>query len=554
MKSERWWWLTAFCVASLIVHIAVGLNSRTFAMPFPPPKHAEIEVSLEPLEEPPPKPEPKPEQPEPPKPEPQAKPEPKKDPGPRRPQKVLVKRPVEQAKPEEQTGPQRLVRAIEPRPVAPKAEPGGVDTSLVPEPLPLGVPSARRDTAAPRLTRVAKADPVLGGGGSPAPGPVLGGRGGAPGPEAPPEDILFNGGGRGGINLPREAPRIGGGGGQSVLSVENPLARDAVPEDRPGLGPGLRGGQGAGAGGGVGFGRGAGIGTRPDGRQALATLRAKPGPGIGAGEGSGIGTKPPGGGRGTGAELPGTGGSGTGYGRGSGIGIGNGRGAGIGDGGGAPRRTALNRGIPFGDVTGLLIDGNPRGGGGTGGGPGGPGRGAVFGTKPAQDAGGAPVHIVYVLDVSGSMRIGNKFGQAKAALKKALSELKPTDSFNLIYFAGNIYPFAASMLSATPANVQLAMENVESAELRGGTNISDALESALNFTTATHIFLLSDGEPSRGITDPRALRFVVRQRNSHKARIITLALGLGEDFPGIPLLKGLAEDNEGQFSYVNLAR
>ena len=71
---------------------------------------------------------------------------------------------------------------------------------------------------------------------------------------------------------------------------------------------------------------------------------------------------------------------------------------------------------------------------------------------------------------------------------------------------------------------------------------------------ATHIFLLSDGEPSRGITDEVSLRHFIRTHNLNKALIATMALGLGENFPGIPLLKGIAAENGGQFSYVNLAR
>ncbi len=199
---------------------------------------------------------------------------------------------------------------------------------------------------------------------------------------------MFSGGGAGGTKLPSVAPRLGGGGGRSVLSANNPLAKDAIPEDRPGLGPGRGGGLGAGAGGGAGYARGTGIGTDPNGKVALGTLRRKPGSGIGAGTGAGIGTRSPGGGRGAGAELPGTGGTGFGSGRGSGVGVGDGFRPGMGSGGVARGggagggRVALNRGIPFGDITGILR-GDPRGGrrhrwrpGGTGRGAGGAGVGA----------------------------------------------------------------------------------------------------------------------------------------------------------------------------------
>ncbi|HTE20081.1 MAG TPA: VWA domain-containing protein, partial [Armatimonadota bacterium] len=217
-------------------------------------------------------------------------------------------------------------------------------------------------------------------------------------------------------------------------------------------------------------------------------------------------------------------------------------------------RMALDRGIPFGDITGLLRGGDPNGGGGRGGGPGGPGSGALVGPRSGGGGSAASAHIVYVLDTSGSMREGNKIGKAREALKKALSELKPKDTFNIVNFDGGVHQFAGSMQSATGENVRNGMAYVDAIVLQSGTNVSGALERALSHDKITHLFLLSDGEPSRGITDPGQLRALVRERNRQKAQILTLALGLGEQFPGIPLLKGLAEDNNGKFSYVNLSK
>jgi Ca-activated chloride channel family protein len=215
---------------------------------------------------------------------------------------------------------------------------------------------------------------------------------------------------------------------------------------------------------------------------------------------------------------------------------------------------ALDRGIPFGDITGLLRGGDPNGGGGRGGGPGGPGRGALVGPKPGGGGSLEVAHIVYVLDTSGSMREGDKIGKAREALQKALGELKPRDTFNIVNFDGSVHQFAGSMLSASRENIRNGMAYVDAIELRSGTNVSGALERALAHGKITHLFLLSDGEPSRGITDAGQLRALVRELNRQKAQILTLALGLGEQFPGIPLLKGLAEDNNGKFSYVNLAK
>jgi hypothetical protein len=545
MRIDRWYWLLGFIIVSASLHGIVVNYSRTLGEAIPPPPPTEMEVTLAPPEAP--LPEEKKTEPEKPKPEPKKPPAKKEGDT----EKKLPK-PVMKVAKNPDPSPAIKEPKIEPKknePTKPNADPGGIERLANETPVIAGLPSGVKNAGEPKIERK-RLDANPGGGGAPAPDPNMSGKGGAKGPETPPDELLYAGGGAGGVNLAKAAPKIGGGGGRSILAVENPLAKDAIPEERPGIGAGLGGGQGLGAGGGVGFSKNKGIGTRLDGKEALAALRTKPGNGIGASQGSGIGITPPGGGKGTGSELPGTGGTGLGYGRGSGIGIGRGKGVGVGDGGGT--RYGLNRGIPFGDVVGIL-NGDPNGGGGKGGGPGGPGRGNVFGTRPGETGGGS-VHIVYVIDTSGSMREGNKIGKAKEALKKALSELKPKDTFNIINFDFAAHPLADRMVPAIADNIDIAMQFVDELRLRNWTNLSAGLEVAFKMETATHIFVLSDGEPHGGIEDPTELRKWALENNTKKAQIITLALGLGEQFPGIPLLKGLAEDHHGKFSYVNLAK
>lgn len=481
MRGERSW-LLVFCLLSLGVHVALALGSVTFLTPVGSAGPAtQIEVFLEPIAEP-----------AAPKPQPQVKP--------RSPAAEATKRKYPFAKGRRHIGSPRNL--------------GAADI--------MGAPSTAIGSPSERSVATAIVSP---GGGSPAPGVVLGGQGGAPGPPAPPEDILFSGGGAGGAQLPVAAPRLGGGGGLSVLTTENPLAKETVPEEKPGLGPGLNGGQGTGSGGGVGFVRDRGIGTLPQGTEAVATLQSAPGEGIGAGAGDNIGTRPPGGGVGTGSLLPGTGGAGLGYGRGSGNGVGNG--GGIGGGGGPGEGAAAPRA----------------------------GRGGLFGVPPVS--GGAvdgPVRIVYVLDISLSMEEGAKFATAQRELKQALRSLKPTDSFNIITFHGLMYVLASALLPATEENVQRGIAFVDALELGEGTNLSQALERALALEGITQVLVLSDGEPTDGIQDRDLLRDLVRARNRQKAQIYTFALGRGNRFPGMALLRALAEDNNGTFRPIDLAK
>jgi Mg-chelatase subunit ChlD len=146
----------------------------------------------------------------------------------------------------------------------------------------------------------------------------------------------------------------------------------------------------------------------------------------------------------------------------------------------------------------------------------------------------------------------NKIRKAKFALKKALAELQPGDTFNVITFCGTFTSFAPVPQSATPANLRAAARFVDLARMGEGTNLGAALKAAFASDPVTQVWVLSDGVPNVGITDSAELRALVRQQGGGRAQVITLALGLGQNFPGVELLQALAADNNGTFQLVDL--
>jgi hypothetical protein len=497
MRKERWYWLLAFCGLSVCIHLWLVLRTHSFVT-IPPSaqanviKAAEIEVTLTPL-------------------------------------------PPDRPTPEvhAQTEGDAPVATRKGQPVSSATASGSVSTSgrrrrLDGErPLPTGLPEGTLSGRIPALRRFAAAAVQIGGGGSPSPAPQAGGHDGLRAPEAPPEALIYNHGGAGGERLPRDAPQAGGGGSQSLLAAENPLDRTAVAGGRGGAD--ARGGAGAGSATGVGYGHDAGVGTRPDGAHALATVLTRPGEGIGAAQGTDVGTHPPGGGQGNGAELPGTGGAGAGYGRGKGAGNGSGSGAGL--------TSAASYGAPGGSGPG--ISGS---------------RGTVFGIAPTFDR-AHHLHIVYLLDISGSMAQCDKIGKATEELKKALEGLTPEDRFDIITFGKEIHYFASELMPGTNPNVVSAREYVIGRiNLEDWTFLSGALEAALKMPEVDDIIVLSDGEPHGGIEDFDALLAMVRERNTRHVRISALALSLGERFKGMQLLRALAQQNGGDYKAINLAK
>jgi uncharacterized protein YegL len=381
-----------------------------------------------------------------------------------------------------------------------------------------GAPSMRPN---PRPQRTAR------GGTSAAPAPKkLAGTGGARGPVKPVEEVLYGGGGRGGKQLPRTAPKAGGGAGDSPAAVvasntkpaETPAPDAPAAAPDPGAGPKP-------AEKGVGFKEGAGIGTTPD-EKAPERATEKPAEGAGVGAApdpapNGTGTEAPGGGNGTGSKTPGTGGKeGEGYGRGAGTGFG---------------------------------DGTDKTGGGNGGG----GRGALFGVGDGGDGGGtAPVKVVYVIDVSLSMADRNKLNAAKRALLEALSQLKPQDSFNVVAFAGDTVSLAPRLITATPPRLALARAFVNTLSLAEGTNLGAALDAALGDPRAdvNTVYILTDGQPTVGERSERRLRRMALGFNNGRAKINCIAVGFGQAFEGVDLLRKMAGENGGEYRYIDMRR
>lgn len=385
-----------------------------------------------------------------------------------------------------------------------------------------------------QASRTPGASIKLGGGGGPT---KLGGGGGSVAsnvrgrtgfysPDAPKGNLGY-GGGENGTHLASAGPSTGGGGrGRLMGGKGSNLLGDGIGEDLPGAGPGSGGGVGGGAGGGQGPGSGSGIaGIRRTGGPRLAGSVARPGL-----RASG----PGGGGRVRGPDKAGSVVLASVNGNGTSAG-----GADAPDGDGPPIRQGATK---YGNVAKMLHNA-----------VGAPGHGALFQLRPT-DGTDSPVHIVYTMDTSGSMRDGDKFLKAKSALKKALSELRPSDTFNIIAFTREAATFQDDAVPATAENIAYARDYVDGIKIGAGTNISGAMDLALRMSNISYIYIMSDGEPNGGIEDFGKLRKYIREKNTNNIHITTLALGLGEKFPGMRLLKAIAEENGGTYDYVNVKK
>ncbi|MHC4695399.1 MAG: VIT domain-containing protein [Planctomycetota bacterium] len=168
----------------------------------------------------------------------------------------------------------------------------------------------------------------------------------------------------------------------------------------------------------------------------------------------------------------------------------------------------------------------------------------------AQDV--MPKDIAFVIDTSGSMS-GDKMHQAIEALKFCLANLNPGDRFNVVPFSHEALRFRGTLVDASPVNVEEARKFADGLKATGGTNINDALLTALTAAPDSSldrpylIVFLTDGQPTIGVTIPDEILSNVRAKNAERVRLFVF--GVGDDVNTM-LLDLLAEQNRGTRDYV----
>lgn len=89
-----------------------------------------------------------------------------------------------------------------------------------------------------------------------------------------------------------------------------------------------------------------------------------------------------------------------------------------------------------------------------------------------------PREYVFVVDVSGSMN-GFPLNTSKTLLRDLIGRLRPTDTFNVIFFSGGSQIFAPESVPANPQNIALALHMLSGQRGGGGTQLLSALQRAM---------------------------------------------------------------------------
>ncbi len=161
------------------------------------------------------------------------------------------------------------------------------------------------------------------------------------------------------------------------------------------------------------------------------------------------------------------------------------------------------------------------------------------------------VNLALVIDRSGSMS-GYKLAQAKQAARHLVGLLREEDRLAIVHYGSDVKSLPS--LPATPGNRERMLQYIDGIWDEGGTNIGAGLSAGrYQLSTAqgqfsvNRLILMSDGQPTEGITDDAGL---TQQARELRAAGVTLsAIGVGTDF-NEDLMQAFAEYGAGAYGFL----
>jgi hypothetical protein len=159
--------------------------------------------------------------------------------------------------------------------------------------------------------------------------------------------------------------------------------------------------------------------------------------------------------------------------------------------------------------------------------------------------------IVFLCDATGTMI--NKFALLRAELTKAIDNLKPGQSFNIVFFFDG--PKAASinnlesLLLATPENKRKAYKFMEDFSTTGQTDPLPGIRLAFKMQPQL-IYFLSDGEFNNLVPYVQVVAEIDKLNKDRKTRVNTIQFGT-YDKQAEGVLRLIASEHGGAFRFIS---
>jgi anti-sigma factor RsiW/uncharacterized protein YegL len=164
-----------------------------------------------------------------------------------------------------------------------------------------------------------------------------------------------------------------------------------------------------------------------------------------------------------------------------------------------------------------------------------------------------PRSLVFLLDVSGSMMIGDKLPLLKRSLALLVSDLRPEDSVAIVVYAGASGVVLPPTSGREPGKILAALERLEAG---GSTNGGAGIELAYALAQQSfrpgginRVILATDGDFNVGTTSQGALeRLIVKKRDSG---VFLSVFGFGTGNLQDATMELLADKGNGNYAYID---
>jgi Ca-activated chloride channel family protein len=161
--------------------------------------------------------------------------------------------------------------------------------------------------------------------------------------------------------------------------------------------------------------------------------------------------------------------------------------------------------------------------------------------------------LIFVVDVSGSMS-GVPLSLCKAAMREAITRVRPVDTFNIITFSGSTGKAFPSPRPANNESVADGLRYIDKVTAGGGTEMLDAIATALSPDVEKgrhrYVFFLTDGfvgDDDRIVASSRLFADTLEAKGQ-RARVFGFGVGSS---PNRSLLEGLSRAGRGIAVYAS---
>jgi Ca-activated chloride channel family protein len=176
--------------------------------------------------------------------------------------------------------------------------------------------------------------------------------------------------------------------------------------------------------------------------------------------------------------------------------------------------------------------------------------------KQVTTAERGPTHLVFLVDVSGSMKAHDKLPLAKDAMHKMVDGLRADDSIALVTYAGSTGVVLPTTSLREKARIHAAIDRLSSG---GGTNMGSGMELAyreaakqLGGGRSARVVVLSDGDANIGRTSHQEILKSVKGYVSEGVMMSTVGFGTGNY--NDHLMEQLANAGNGAYTYIDSAK